>query len=148
MVNGRLLVASSARNPIVSGPPIIAVASKLMPTTAIVASGATCAVLTGARAVPKNLPKRTQEQGGEEQTVADPGEFEIAVAHDFITTSSPSYHTGKGASITDPIAPWPDDSTIGVASAITPTAAPPIEGRSQTGPPLRRNHPRARSRHA
>ena len=41
--------------------------------------------------------------------------------------------------MTMPSAPWPDDSTAGVASAITPNAAPAQVGRSQTGTWLRRN---------
>ena len=140
MVSGRLPVASNARNPMVMGPPMIAVAIELMPTTAIAVAGTTCAMPTRSSAVPRNLPIRVpRNREAKNRPPRKPEAIEVAVAQAFISTSSPSHHTGNGVSITIPIAPWPDDRTIGVESASTPMAVPPMAGRSQPGMPLRRS---------
>ncbi len=95
MVSGRLPVASRARKPIVSGAPIMATASALMPTTALTTSGAACVGITRnsmpANSLPTSEPRNSEAK---KRPPRKPEPIDTAEAIDFISTSRATHQTG------------------------------------------------------
>ena len=96
-VIGRLPVLSSARNPIVSGPPMIATARPLMPTRAQTTGDTACAVLTMAERAGEGLPTSAPRNSeAKNRPPRKPEPMEIAEAIDFSTTSSATWRQRVG----------------------------------------------------
>ena len=76
----------------VSGPPMIATASPLMPTSAQTTGETACAVLTTASAPANSLPTSAPRNSeAKNSPPRKPGPIEIAEAIDFSTTSSATW---------------------------------------------------------
>jgi hypothetical protein len=87
-VMGRLPVASSAKNPMVNGPPMMPTASALMPTRAHTTGDTACAVVTAAIAVAKAFPiSAPKNKEAKNNPPRKPEPIEMADARAFSTTS-------------------------------------------------------------
>ena len=87
-VSGRLPVLSSARKPMVNGPPMIATARALMPTSAQTTADTAWAVLTAASVPANSLPTSAPRNSeAKNRPPRKPEPIETAEANDFSTTS-------------------------------------------------------------
>ena len=98
-VIGKLPVVSSARNPIVSGPPTMATATPLMPTSAHTTAGSAWAAEMCANTPANSLPStEPRNKEAKNRPPRNPEPIDTADAIAFRTNSMARYVSGLGLS--------------------------------------------------